>query len=37
LLAAIATPDAGLVVIPIVVAAYQTAAAAVSIEPDRFS
>jgi transposase len=37
LLAAIATPDAGLVVILIVVAGYQTAAVAVSIEPDRFS
>ena len=37
LLAVIATPDAGLVVILIVVADYQTAAVAVSIEPDRFS
>ena len=36
-LAAIATPDAGLVVILIVVAGDQTAAVAISIEPDRFS
>jgi transposase len=36
-LAAIATPDAGLVVILIVVAGDQTAAVAVSIEPGRFS
>jgi transposase len=36
-LAAIAMPDAGLVVILIVVAGDQTAAVGVSIEPDRFS
>ena len=36
-LAAIATPDGGLFVILIVVAGDQTAAVAVSIEPDRFS
>jgi hypothetical protein len=36
-LAAAATPDGGLFVILIVVAGGQTAAVALSIEPDRFS
>ena len=35
-LAAIATPNGGLVVILVVVAGDQTAVVAVSIEPDRF-
>ena len=36
-LAVIAAPDGGLIIILIVVAGGQTAAVAISIEPDRFS